>query len=313
MPPPDTRTTTQNSVAPTGTGIDADREQTAEKLLRASVRHSYDPDLHIDWDAPHEPDRYWLPPHRSSLYGTGLWDRLTEPQRIELTKHEVANAASAGVWFETLLIRMLAREYYDMDPRSRHAQYALTEIADECRHSIMFGKMVEALGCPAYPASKREHVLGRYLVSTARGPRMYASILIAEEVLDALQREIMVDESLQPLIRMVSRIHVVEEARHVRFAREEVIRQAAALGPIPRAYAQVVIGRSALMISKRLTHPGVYASVGLDPRAAQAAARANPHFRATLKWTGARVSAFLTEHGLTSGPGRPLWQLSGLL
>ena len=31
---------------------------------------------------------------------------------------------------------------------------------------------------------------------------------------------------------MVSRIHVVEEARHVRYAREELARQVAAAGPV---------------------------------------------------------------------------------
>jgi len=289
------------------------RDETAERLLRASLPHSYDPDLHLDWDAPHDPDRYWMPPRRSSLYGTPMWDALGRAGQIELTKHEVASAASGGVWFETILMRMLTREYYDMDPRSRHAQYALTEIADECRHSVMFGRLVEALGTPLYRASRRDHMLGRYLVATARGAHMYAAILIAEEVLDAIQREIMVDDSLQPLIRMVSRIHVVEEARHVRFAREELVRQVFGLSPARRAHAQLVIGRSAALIAGRLTHPAVYASVGLDPATARAAARANPAFRATLAWAGRKVVAFLGEQGLVGGPGGFLWRRSGLL
>ena len=75
---------------------------------------------------------------------------------------------------------------------------------------------------------------------------MFAAILIAEEILDAFQRETMADESVQPLVRMVSRIHVVEEARHVRYAREELARQVAAAGPARLAFARLVIGRAAL-------------------------------------------------------------------
>src|SRR5215831_8920975 len=192
------------------------REQTAQRLLDSSLRHSFDPDLEIDWSAPLDPDAYWIPPQRSSLYGTALWDGMTRTQQVQLTKHEVVSAASAGIWFETILMQMLIRHYYDQNPTSQHAQYALTEVADECRHSVMFGRLIARLGCPPYPATRRDQFLGRFLKTTATGPHMFASILIAEEILDAFQREIMADETLQPLIRTVARIHVVEEARHVK-------------------------------------------------------------------------------------------------
>ncbi|WP_330437806.1 diiron oxygenase [Micromonospora sp. NBC_00821] len=289
------------------------RAAVAERLLTSSLRTSYDPTVEIDWDAPHTPGAYWLPPRRSSLYGTALWEQLSEEQRVELTKHEVASAASAGLWFETILMQMLIREYYRADPTSRQAQYALTEVADECRHSIMFGRLIEAMGCPVYRASAVDHHLGRFLKATASGPRMYAAILIAEEILDAFQREIMADESLQPLIRMVSRIHVVEEARHVRFAREELAHAVAATGPVGMAYARLLVGRAASTIANRLIHPDVYAAVGIPPAVGRAAGRANPHWRATLRWSAARVHANLADVGLVSGPGRLLWARAGLI
>ncbi|MFR9777184.1 AurF N-oxygenase family protein [Micromonospora sp. MS34] len=289
------------------------REAVATRLLTASVRTSYEPTVDIDWAAPVRPGAYWLPPERSSLYGTPLWQRLGEEQRIELTKHEAASAASAGIWFETILMQMLVRHYYDADPTSRHAQYALTEIADECRHSIMFGRLIEATGCPVYRADPLDHLLGRWLKATATGPQMYAAILIAEEILDAFQREIMADESLQPLIRMVSRIHVVEEARHVRFARDELTRQVEAAGPLALNYARLVVGRAAYLITRRLVHPRAYAAVGITPAAGRAAARANPHWRATLRWSAQRVLDHLTGLGLVAGPGRLLWVRAGLL
>ncbi|MET7968824.1 diiron oxygenase [Micromonospora sp. NPDC005305] len=296
-----------------GTSAGFPREAVATRLLAASVRTSYDPVVDIDWSAPHTPGAYWMPPRRSSLYGTALWEGMSEEQRIEVTKHEVAGAASAGLWFETILMQMLIRHYYDADPRTRHAQYALTEVADECRHSIMFGRLIEALGCPVYRADPVDHLLGRWLKATATGPQMYAAILIAEEMLDAFQREAMADESIQPLIRMVSRIHVVEEARHVRFARDELARQVEAAGPVALGYARLVIGRAAYSITRRLVNPRAYAAVGIPPAVGVAAARANPHWRATLRWSAQRITEHLTELGLVAGPGRLLWRRAGLL
>jgi len=258
------------------------REETAERLLTASSRRSYDPEVTIDWDADFMPGAYWLPPSRSTLYGTPLWDGLTDDQRVELTKNEVASAASAGIWFETVLMQMLIREYYDQDPTSRHAQYALTEVVDECRHSIMFGRLIERLGVAPMKARWRDHNLGRFLKATATGAHMYAAILIAEEILDSFQREISTDETLQPLIRMVSHIHVVEEARHVKYAREELARQVSAAGPVKLAYSRMVIARAAASVVSRLVHPDVYRCVGIDPSLGRRTALANPHFRATL-------------------------------
>ena len=68
------------------------------------------------------------------------------------------------------------------------------------------------------------------------GPSMWAGTLVAEELLDRLQREGMADERLQPLTRMVARIHVIEEARHVRFAREELVREMADAHWGPKRY-----------------------------------------------------------------------------
>lgn len=293
--------------------LSADRERTAERLLRASAEHSYDPIVEIDWAAPLASDRYFVPPHRSSLYGTALWDGLDERRRITLTRHEVASIASLGVWFETILMQMLVRHFYDQDPTSRHAQYALVEIADECRHSVMFGRMIEKLETPVYRLDRVNHALGRWLKTTASGVHMFAAILIAEELLDTLQREASTSDEVQPLVRMVSRIHVVEEARHMRYAREELARLVPRARPGSLGPARLLIARAAYLIATHLIHPDVYRSVGIDPAVGRAAARTNPHHRETLRWAARRVTAYLDELGLIRGPGRLLWQRSGLI
>ena len=291
----------------------SDRAQTATRLLRSSAEHSYDPEVEIDWDAPLAPDRWFTPQHRSSLYGTSLWESLTEEQRITLTRHEVASIASLGVWFETILMQLLIREYYRQDPRAPHAQYALTEIADECRHSVMFGRMIDKLDCPVYRVGAFDDALGKWIAATATGPRMYAAILIAEEILDTLQREATADETVQPLVRMVSRIHVIEEARHVRYAREELARQVRAAGRSRLAFDRMVIARAAYLTGSRLIAPEVYRSVGIEPAVGRRAARANPYHRETMRWAGEKVVAYLRDLDLIGGPGLALWRRSGLL
>jgi hypothetical protein len=289
------------------------REAVAGRLLTASARHSHDPLTEIDWAAPLVDGLPFLPDHRQSLYGTPLWRQLGHQQRVELSRHEVASMASVGIWFELILMQMLVRHAYDRDPRSQHVHYALTEIADECRHSVMFGRLIDKLGCPSYGPGHHAHLLGRVLKATSTGPETFAAALIAEEILDALQRESMADEGVQPLVRAVNRIHVVEEARHVRYARDELARQLAGASRPQLASARFVLARAALVISQRLVHPAAYAAVGLDPALAARTARANPHRRETLSWAARKLVEYFGELGLIAGPGRYLWHRSGLL
>jgi hypothetical protein len=85
------------------------------------------------------------------------------------------------------------------------------------------------------------NTLAKLYKSTARGLWLFAPVLVAEEITDRLQRETMSDESIHPLVRMVNQIHVVEESRHVRFAREEVARLMPRHGPVQRVLDSVVV------------------------------------------------------------------------
>lgn len=280
-----------------------DREKTAGRLLGSSAKNSYDPEVDIDWDAPLDESKPYLPFERSSLYGTELWDRLSHEQRLELTKHELMSVATNGIFFEVLLMQILLKQYYAADPTTKHAQYMLTEIGDECRHSTMFAKMAERVGAPAYGPQKWVHAGGKLLPAVLKGVSSYASILVAEEILDRVQREQMNDPGVQPLVRMVNRIHVLEEARHVTFAREEVVRGMAECGPAGRAYHQFWTGFVSYFITLSLIHPRVYRAVGLDPRQAHKVAWNNPHYHAQLRWSGEKILGFLDEQGLVGGPG----------
>jgi len=83
-------------VAPTSSSA---REEFAERLLKGSVKKSYEPVVDIDWDAPLEPDKFFLPPEVVTLYGTPQWDAMTREQQIELSRQELVNVLSAGIWF----------------------------------------------------------------------------------------------------------------------------------------------------------------------------------------------------------------------
>jgi hypothetical protein len=289
------------------------RERTGERLLRSAAKSSFDPTVDVDWAAPQDPLQFYSPPRRCSLYGTALWEEMTPEQRVALSRHEVASIASVGIWFEEILMQMLLRRAYDRDLTRKDIQWTLTEIADECRHSIMFATMISVFATPNYGVDRLRHALGRYFKTTSSGVQTFAGAMYVEEILDAFQREAMDDESLQPIVRQVSRIHVIEESRHISFAREEALRALQHSGPIGRLWDRVTLGLVIYLATTGLINPQVYVECGLDPREARQAAASNPHWRATKTFAAAKVVGFFTDSGLVGRGNRWLLRRAGVL
>ncbi|MWA03981.1 diiron oxygenase [Actinomadura sp. LD22] len=289
-----------------------DREVVAERLLRTSRKHSFDPDTEVDWDAPQDPDVWYAPPQLVSIYETPLWDGLTHRQRVELTKREMCSIASFGIWSEMLLMQALVQHAYRSRYDSEHVAYALTEIADECRHSKMFGRMVRACGLRTHRPRAPEYHFAKLFGAVYDPMPMFAGTLVVEEFTDAFQRLTFPDEAVQPMIRQVTRIHVIEEARHIKYAREELKRLVAHASPVRRRAAAYALAQGTRLMAAQVIHPSCYTAVGLDPKLARRVAARSEHRRETLAWAFRKCTAFFDEVGFLDGRARDVWVRAGL-
>ena len=279
------------------------REQTdsdgvLERLLSSSAQLSYDPATEVDWDVPLDPMQHGVNPEWCTLYGTPTWERMSDEQRALLTRHEAASVASIGIWFEMLLQQMLLEDIYGKDYSSPEFQFALTEIADECRHSIMFARGSELIAGRSYLPAKGLHRAARLLKIIARGEVAYTSILVAEEVLDVMQRDWMRGENVVPQVKTICKIHVVEESRHMKFARHETLERMKGVGRIRRQVSAALIALIGYFIVSSLVQPSVYREAGLDVAEAREAARTNEHHHALMRLSCVHLMDFLHEAGL---------------
>ena len=279
-------------------GVEGDPREVAGRLLRSAAKQSHDPATEIDWDLPLDPELFGLNPPWCSLYATPLWDEMTPEQRVTLTRHEVGSIMSTGIWFEMILQQLILRDQYAADASDPQFQFALTEIADECRHSIMFARACEMMGVPHYLPSRAALQLGRGLKSVATGETAYAAILVAEEILDVMHRDWMRGEDVVHLVRETSRIHVVEESRHMKFARQEIRGHLATVSDRRRRASALVIAIAAHVIVRSMVNPGVYAAAGLDVERARREAAASEHRRTMMRTSSAHLMQFLSEVGL---------------
>ncbi len=289
-----TSATTRDEAGPT----QPDRQDVARRLLHSAEALSYDPAQEVDWETPLDTDFHGASPEWSTLYRTSYWDEMTPEQHRELTRQEAASVASTGIWFEMILQQMVLRDFYAKDPTDPAFQWALTEIADECRHSIMFARGAAKLRAPAYRPRRLVIELGRAFKTLAFGEAAYAAILVAEEVLDVMQRDWMRDERVVPFVRTINNIHVVEESRHMKFAREETRTRLAGAGRARRQINALVVALVSYVIVTSMVNKKVYTNAGLDPERASREARANEHHKALLRSSCSGLMEFLSSAGL---------------
>jgi hypothetical protein len=285
----------------------------ARRLLESSARLSYDPLTEVDWDTPLDTSFHGASPEWSTLYGTAYWDELTDAQRKALTRQEAASVASTGIWFEMILQQMVLRDIYAKDPTDDTVQWALTEIADECRHSIMFARGAKKLQAPAYRPHRVALELGRFFKTVAFGEAAYAAILVAEEVLDVMQRDWMRDERVVPFVRTINNIHVVEESRHMKFARDETRKHLARAGRLRRRIHALLIAVAAYVIVTSMVNRKVYANAGLDEARALREAKANEHHKSMMRASCSGLMEFLASVGLLTRPALFFYQRAHLI
>ncbi|MEV4430643.1 diiron oxygenase [Streptomyces sp. NPDC049602] len=285
----------------------------AARLLLSAAKLSYDPAAEVDWDTPLDKDFHGQSPEWNSLYGTAYWNEMSEEQRKELTRQESASVASTGIWFEMILQQMVLRDMYAKDPTDPRFQWALTEIADECRHSIMFARGAQKLGAPAYRPKRAVLELGRAFKTVGFGEAAYAGILVAEEVLDVMQRDWMRDERVIPFVRTINNIHVVEESRHMKFARDETLRRLEHAGRARRGFHALVVAIASYYIVTSLVSPDVYVKAGLDPVRARREAAANEHYKAQMRASCAGLMEFLATARLLTRPALFFYKRANLI
>ena len=283
----------------------------ANQLIAASERLTLDPFTDVDWSIEVADDsQYHLPPEKLPLFGTWQWDSMTEQERRTYSRHECAAVCAAGIWFENKLMQIVLRHLAQMPVTDPAHRYLLIEVADECRHSTMFGEYIRQAGTPSYPPETGGG--GLDVVDDLPGGRAmgYLLILAVEELLDTCNRATMRDDLVHPVSRQIAKLHVLEEARHVSFAKTYLTEVWPTLSEAERAEAAAVAPFAVDYVAQLMVNDDVYAELGIDGGAE--AARTNPLHQERIVADLAKLTDFLTKLGVIDDTNRDEWVSRGL-
>lgn len=292
-----------------------------ERLSRQSVDKHYDAYADIPWDDPAfaiDPDDPRWELSEIDPLGATLWYRSQPPGvRSRIGLYRTASAMKMGLQFENILKRGLLEHAFVLENRDPTFRYAYHEVIEEAQHGLMFQEFVnrspfDLAGMPWYfrLGSDRIVKLGRWFPEL-----FFMFVLGGEDPIDHLQRQNLRDpRGLHPLLEMIMRHHVTEEARHLSFARHYLKREVAQLGWVPRQVLAVatplILGTMAQLMLQ--APDDLIATFAVPNEVVREAYRDNPDHRRATASSLQKVRRLSGEIGLLNPVSTFLWKRLGI-
>jgi hypothetical protein len=297
-------------------------DRKVKQLTALSEPGPYDAYEDVPWDEP----GYQVDPtdERFELFSfdplrrTEWYQQLEPIERARVGLQRIAVNLRIGWEFENQLqVGLLARAM-QMDNSNVAFRYIQHEIAEEAHHSMMFYEFVRryAPEVSGAPVPRRLRGLGGHTVQIGarRSPVLFfVSVLGGEVPIDHIQRMVLREESVHPLVERIMRIHVEEEARHVAYANQELRRLAPQLGAWQRHVAAMFIPLMLGVLARLMVFPSPWMRrhYGIPRRQIKQANR-HPDSRQLLADSVKRIRTLCGELGLITGASKRLWKLAGI-
>src|SRR6202011_6022670 len=173
----------------------------------------------IDWSLDLDPENPMMLDDRViPIFGTDIWNRMTEAERRKVRHHLQASQISQFMHGEQgalIATSKIVQTVPDLDSKF----YAATQVMDEARHVEAYSRLLHEKFELAYPITHGLSTLLEQGLSDSRWDMTYLTmqILIEGLALAAFQR--LRDFAQNPLAGAVNAYVMQDEARHVAFGR----------------------------------------------------------------------------------------------
>lgn len=273
---------------------------TAARLSASSRRSYQNPYEAISWPESLDRSQWFTSPELISVFGTPMWDELTEDRRRSLSFWEAVNFFSLNIHGEKALIEGLAHRLY-RPGLEEVAEYLHHFLDEENKHSVWFATFCLRYAGKIYP--DRKVVFPREYAEGEEDLLFFAKVAIFEEIVDRYNVVMGRDERLAALARQINANHHAEETRHLVFGRRIVEhlwqRHSAAWSPELVAGIRSYLSGYLEATWREYYNPDVYRDAGFaDPYGTARQAWEHPAASAHRRSLSRSCLRFLTAAGV---------------
>jgi P-aminobenzoate N-oxygenase AurF len=202
--------------------FDFDYTDGRDSLLRLydkGTRRQWVASDRIDWsvDVNHD-NPLGVPDESVMLFGTDWWEKMTEKERGEVRRHQVAWQFSQFLHGEQGAL-MCASKIVNTVPTIDSKFYAATQVIDEARHVEVFGRYLHEKLDLVYPLNSNLQSLLDDALTDSRWDMTYLAMQVLIEGLALAAFSLIRNNATDPLARSLNAYVMQDEARHVMFGR----------------------------------------------------------------------------------------------
>ena len=240
-----------------------------EDLLRLYAKgkqQQWDAESRIDWSLPVDPeDPMQMDDSVVPLFGTPLWNRLSEAKHRELRYHSQVFNLSQFLHGEQGALICAARIVQDV-PGIESKFYAATQVMDEARHVEAYRRLLTDKFRFVYPISKPLQTLIEQALNDRRWDFTYLGMQVLIEGLALVAFQRIRDYSKNTLCRQVNAYVMQDEARHVAFGRLALRDYYPQLTDVERREREEFIIEGSRHLRERFNSPEMWEAIGIDPK-----------------------------------------------
>ncbi|MFI0357901.1 ferritin-like domain-containing protein [Actinomadura sp. 9N407] len=232
-------------------------------LYQKGKDKQWDAQKRIDWDLEVDPNNVaQLPENFNPIFGSDIWDRMTQKERDEYGRHQGSWLFSQFLHGEQGALNVSARIVQtvpDLDSKF----YAATQTMDEARHVELYTKFVhEKIGL-YYPVNQDLAKLLAESLEDSRWDLPYLGMQVLIEGLALAAFGLYRDMSANPLVKQLLAYVMQDEARHVAFGRLALKDFYAELTDKERAEREEFVVEGCYLMRDRFKGREVFEQLGL--------------------------------------------------
>jgi len=197
-------------------------DETRDNLLSLYAKgkqKQWDSAVRIDWSHDVDPENpMGMNDVYIAIYGSDLWDRMTDRERANLRHHVQAWQISQFLHGEQGAL-ICAAKIVETVPDVDSKFYAATQVMDEARHVETYSRYLHEKLELAYPCSDPLKELLRQTVDDSRWDFTYLGMQVLIEGLALAAFGLIRDLAEDPLASAINAYVMQDEARHVAFGR----------------------------------------------------------------------------------------------
>jgi hypothetical protein len=231
-------------------------------LYEKAKEHQWNGARDLPWDTRIDPEVTFLPDEHIPIFGTDIWNRMTEAERVTLRRHSASWLLSQFLHGEQGALLATA-QVVGAAPTNDAKLCASAQVMDEARHVEVYERYLReklelSYGCNAHLRGLLDTIL-----TDGRWDMKYLGMQIMVEGLALAAFGLIHAVTTEPLILALTRGVMRDEARHVAFGVLGLREHYADMREAERREREEFVYEAAVLMRDRFLMEEVWEAVGL--------------------------------------------------